>query len=263
MSGGVGRTSRRHAFVLSTGRTGTQFLATHFAQKPNTVAVHEPRPSWRLRLLSGARLEGMATDEELAGHLRALRQSVLNDASSDIYVESNPFLYGFAAAIPEVFGNAVVVHIVRDPRHYVRSAIDHGNAHGIKHAFNHHVPFWTARADRSDETANVTPLERLAIYWRDINTLISSTADPQHYLVVRFEDLFGSLGPINEIEQALGAKLTTEMAALGTRMNQSPTRKQDWEDWELEEVRTLDRICGPMMSDFGYGTEAAWTDMVS
>ena len=45
----------RMIFVLSTGRTGTKFLAEYFNNNyPDITALHEPKPSYLLRLMSNA-----------------------------------------------------------------------------------------------------------------------------------------------------------------------------------------------------------------
>jgi hypothetical protein len=44
-----------HAFIVSTGRTGTQFLAHYFEQNfAHVTARHEPKPSYLLCMASNA-----------------------------------------------------------------------------------------------------------------------------------------------------------------------------------------------------------------
>ena len=60
-------------FILSTGRTGTQFLAKRLNDEPQVYAVHEPKPSRRLRLWTVAFFEGHINNTEMRDVLSRLR----------------------------------------------------------------------------------------------------------------------------------------------------------------------------------------------
>lgn len=83
-----------------------------------------------------ARIEGEATKEHLIGVISSRRRQLLASVSTPIYLESNPYLFGAADCLHEIFENPVIINIVRDPRDYVKSSLNHGNARGLKHLLN-------------------------------------------------------------------------------------------------------------------------------
>ena len=124
---------KKFIFIVSSGRTGTKAIAQHLSRcYPNVWAAHEPSPSWRLRMATTRALCGKASREELRSMLVRLRGDLVGRAAQRIYVESNPYLSGFVEVLGEVFEDARVVHVVRDPRTYVRSGVNFGAFSGLK-----------------------------------------------------------------------------------------------------------------------------------
>ena len=116
----------RTVLIVSSGRTGTQFLAHYFdANYPNVVARHEPPPRYLLRVAANAHAAGALSSAAVARLLEAKRRRI-DRLSADLYVESNPFLWGAVDVFEEVFEGATIVHVVRDPREQVRSSLNHG-----------------------------------------------------------------------------------------------------------------------------------------
>ncbi len=37
----------------------------------------------------------------------------------------------------------------------------------------------------------------------------------------------------------------------------------DWQEWDKAQARRLHEICGPLMAEFGYGTEPEWQEMIA
>ncbi|MCI3949443.1 MAG: hypothetical protein K0R11_1377, partial [Acidimicrobiales bacterium] len=111
-------------FVVSTGRTGTQFLADLFGRL-GARASHEPGPRW-LRLVSNAHVAGRLSSERAARLVGRVRRAEVEQAGAAPWVESSCLVYGLVDPLLASFPEAAVVQVVRDPRTYVRSAMGWG-----------------------------------------------------------------------------------------------------------------------------------------
>ena len=127
----------------ASGRTGTQFLAHYFdANYDRVVARHEPPPARLLRMASHAHMSGYLSDRQLRALLAYKRRRHDAGAGADWYLESNPFLVGFADVLGDAWKNPTIIHVVRDPREHARSALNHGTGRGLKALANRLLPFW-------------------------------------------------------------------------------------------------------------------------
>jgi hypothetical protein len=113
-------------FVLSTGRTGTETLDALFGLAKNVFTHHEPTPTlYRL-----SRLAYEYEKEQLANEI--LREAFLT-ARADLlkysldcgrgYVETSPQVTFLAPLILSAIPQSRFIHLVRDPRHVVRSGM--------------------------------------------------------------------------------------------------------------------------------------------
>jgi hypothetical protein len=258
------------ALILSSGRTGTQFLAHFFdANFEGVVARHEPPPSRWLRFASHAYMRGNLSRERLRSLLAYKRRHY--DASIDaaLYIESNPFLVGFADVIGEVWDAPTIIHVVRDPREHARSSLNHGTGSGLKGLANRFVPFWYPDVRR------ILPLdhrpswlERAAGIWTIGNRLLIAAAPgyPDYHRFA-YESIFDAEhSGLREICHLLGLDFPGADAAIEPeqRINRSRTQKlPPWREWSPAQCRALDQICSPLMGEFGYGNEPEWRAMVA
>jgi len=255
-------TKTKVVFIVSTGRTGTKFFETFFNDPPEVVARHEPKPSRILRMWSNARLESQASARKLAAVLLAKRKNLVDPAQPPkIYIESNPFVVGFTEVFGEVFDRPAVIHVVRDPRDYIKSALNHGNTRGLKKLLNDYVPFWYPDI-KSIQKLPEDPglMERTAHYWTIINRHITDTCQGKPgYHLFKFEDLFsGDDKTIARLTKVIGIDKAIRPSDLRPK-NQSKDRVvRSWQDWSPEECRLIDDICQPYMGRYGYGTEPEW-----
>ena len=107
----------------------------------NVCALHEPRPSRSLRIASNRFLCGKLSRQQMARRLAHARQALLGAMTEPIYIESNNSLYGFIDVLDEVFDQPYVLHVVRDPRTYIRSWINFGVYHGLKGLAGRFFPY--------------------------------------------------------------------------------------------------------------------------
>jgi len=108
----------RAVFVVSTGRTGTQFLARTIAGW-GARSHHEPGPWW-LRHLSNAHASGAVSTERAVALLHRVRDEAL--AVDEPWFEASCLDHGLVGPLLQAFPDAKVVQVVRHPAGYVRSA---------------------------------------------------------------------------------------------------------------------------------------------
>lgn len=271
----------RSVFLLSTGRTGTVYIADLLNQVDGVLALHEPKPSRVLNAWTTAYMEGRISVRYMAAALSAKRRKLFAKlpASLRIYVESNNFVAGFAPALPDVVDDPVVIHIVRDPRDFVTSLTNRGDDAGIRGFFNRYVPYW-AYLPPGVRKRSLTRYTRPAYRWVAINQLLSDYGrSHKNYYCFKFEELFDKANQtkLHELLQAVG--LTTQQIskldfAPKSRTNQpritlldrpldsanrSKHRAMDnWQQWPLADKKAVATICNPMMRRYGYGGETDW-----
>lgn len=266
-------------FVLSTGRTGTVYLADLMAQLDGVVSVHEPKPSRVLNAWTTAFLEGHVADDYMATALYTKRQKAMGRLQAQLYVESNNFIAGFAEALEQVFENPTIIHIVRDPRDFATSLTNRGDNVGIRRFFNEHVPYW-AYVPKGLRKRDLTPLTRPLYRWQAINSYLSAYGEGRpNYHYFKFEDIFDKKQP-GELRRLLSAMGATKQQidqldfAAQPRAHQprfslldrpassaNASKYSDmapWREWNSSEAKTCQDICGQLMERYGYGDEPAW-----
>lgn len=263
-------TTRESFFILSTGRTATTFLAELFDSQPEIQGLHEPKPSRILRMWGMANLEGKVSKRYMHAALFQKRRKLFSPRDSRTYIESNPFLIGFTDVIDSVFKDPFVIHVVRDPRDFVKSSMNHGNDRGIKLFLNNHLPYWYPRVEQLLGRNDTLPMRfKAAAYWTIANKALLDygKAHPERYLLVRYEDVFH--GTQVGMEQLIGAvginvKELTKKAIGKSGVNASRySSVQSWDTWSNEDCKLLDELCGPLMRHFGYGAEQEWQKRIT
>lgn len=247
-------------FVLSTGRTGTTFLASALKQL-GADAHHEPGPRW-LRNLSNARAAGAISHEtgsRLLGHARGE-----NLSDERVYVEASCLIYGLAEELLESFSDAMLVHLVRDPRGYIKSAMDWG-VHRPGGRILNAIPYRRLAPPQYDPTSlalraqwfATSRFERIAWGWSAMNAATRrGCASSDRCMTVRFEELVDDQHTgLQRIARAAGLNVSTnDIERLRLKpVNPAPRRRfPQWTDWSDTQLRILLERCGGEASKYGY-----------
>ena len=235
--------SGRAVFVVSTGRTGTQFLARTF-EGWGARSHHEPGPWW-LRHLSNAHASGAIGEERAVRLLHRVRDEAL--AVDEPWFEASCLDHGLVGPLLAAFPEAHVVQVVRHPVGYVRSAQDWGAYRFGGRPLNL-LPY------RRLAPPQFHPLDvrerlqwvgedqfgRLSWAWAAMNRAMRTQgeADPR-FRTVRFEDLTSAeQGPaeLGRIAADLGLDVPPAAleGAVEARINASQPRAGLWtpQQWE-------------------------------
>ena len=194
-------------FILSTGRTGTQFFENYINHTANNaICKHEPKPSRRFKFLSNLYLNNKVSDNTIINIYNFSRKKLFKEIDDKIYIESSNFLFGCIPALNKYFPNIKIIHIVRHPVTYIESHLNHGFWKGHKKFFAKYIPYWLE--DINAEYIN-DPIFILGARWKYVNELIESYKKTNKYLMIRFEDFFSrnpeiSSEELNKIREFIG-----------------------------------------------------------
>jgi hypothetical protein len=250
--------------VVSTGRTGTQALAHHLdASYPDVTALHEPRPSRHLRLLSNQAVAGKLPRHAAVRALVRSRQRLFARTHTPVYVESNWYVYGLLEAVREIAPRVKVLHVVRDPRTYIPSGINFGQFRGLRAIATRFLPYWYLKPEHAKDPpalrwSQMTDPQRLAWHWTVCNGEIDRVAPlfGDNYLFMKYEEIFSKdAAGLGRLLAWMGLE---ENASIREKMrekkvNASTARRcPKWEQWEPAERKAVLDMCGERMQQYGY-----------
>ena len=245
-------------FILSTGRTGTQFFEDYFNQTSHrAVCKHEPWPSRRFKFLSNLYLNQKVSPGLVGRIYKNSRKKLFRNLGGLTYIESSNFIFGCVPSLSEIYGEVRIIHLVRHPVSYVSSHLGKGFWRGYKRFFAKHVPYWLEKLDVEDRS---DPIQLLAARWNYVNRQIGSYAVTNPYLRISFEELFsGDAGlasaRLNQIREFCG--LSHLDRAENELWLQNPKNVAMLKDaLQPGEVAVIVASCSDLMKEYRY-TEGA------
>lgn len=263
------------AVIVSTGRTGTEFLARLFDETLRGVcALHEPTPDMHDAAISFVR--GDVSLEKCLRTYLTSRTSVRGKVaarSCDTYVESNNNLVPMIPVLRRAFPTLKIVHVVRDGREVVRSLLSKpilSKAGGMDAVFmtdkdvRHRLsPADVHDAEYKGRWAQMDRFDRSCWYWMKVDAIVcAQVAGDDRAITVRFEDLFDASREypgVWEILRFLGLEERLKFSRgqllerMGTKANQTAKFVMPaWESWTEDQRRRFQAIAGEHMARHGY-----------
>lgn len=260
--------------IVSTGRTGTEFLAHTFNEYfPKVIGKHEPLPS-DLFEVGVRRMRGEFTFQETLEYIRSNRIQILQecvDSKVPYYVESNLHLSILLDVCKELFPHYRILHVVRDPRTCVPSYLNKSPDGSGKMFFmgaNDHRDRLTAKDipedSFKDEWDAFDRMEKVAWHWRYYNEAAyhAGREDP-NYRILHFEELFHPERGVEVFEDALFYCGWSKLLDDGIRerlkeawkqpKNKNPEKRfPSFEEWSEEDKASFYRVIGDSLERFGY-----------
>lgn len=181
-------------FVLSTGRCGTLTLTNLMKLCPTIQAYHEPHPNFVTTSYFYFNKIGPDLHKdfwyELIKHARGslmLRTYWLDR----VYFESNNRLALFADLLIEMFPQSKLIHVVRNPFDFIRSAIKKG------YYKNNSWDFARIKPQINDELykvwSEIKRIEKCAWLWKETNKHIINVLEnvsERNKIFIKAEDIF-------------------------------------------------------------------------
>ena len=255
-------------FVLSTGRTGTKFVAHLLDRVAGVEAWHEPFP-----VLMG--FPRFARDHQdnlglLQRMFDAARQERILAACvrEQTYVEANQTLTFFAAAIQGLYPRARFVHLVRHPASFATSAMRRG--------YFDSDTIWRAGrpAPASGHGSDGASLDKCLWLWREVNAYLSAfgaVAGPESYRLYRAEDLWRDPAAVEALIDFVGGSCLPEAVirqlqaqpvnalvpdrVLPDNVSRDPSFP-DYANWPENDRQRLRDGCGELARQYGYDLTA-------
>jgi hypothetical protein len=251
-------------FILSTGRTGTTWLASVFAHA-GARAVHEPAPRW-LRMVGNAHAAGALSRARATEIVSRVRSDAVTPRAPETrpYVEANSLVSGLAGPLLDAFGDARVVQVVRDPVGYVSSALAWGQYRLAGRVLNV-VPYRRLAAPQFRPWSPAERLrwvgraqfDRLCWTWMAQNRAMRTQGEGNpRFSTVRFEDLVDRDGGRATVRQlfdlaGLAGNVDAAIAAADAMRNESAPRAAKV---TLDRVQRelLGAVCRDEAARYGY-----------
>lgn len=241
-------------FILSTGRTGTQFFEDYInATSDLSFCRHEPAPSRRFKFLSNLYLNGKVGSNFIVSAYLRSRKRLFNRHQGQTYIESSNFMFGCIPSLNTHYEDIRIIHIVRHPVSYVKSHLNHGFWKGHKKFFAKFVPYWLETLELSRPA---DPVEVLSSRWNYVNRQIQTYSKSNAYLLVKFEELFSgdverSSAELNKIRTFCGLEaLDSQENARWLQKPKNPSKRQ--QSLSEEQVDLILKNTGSLRKEYGY-----------
>lgn len=187
-------TTRPCVFFLSTGRVGTKTIAALASLSEHVIAFHEPAP--KLYGLSNICYQTFDENRNLELFKEAFltaRKDLFNYTLSfnKGYVETSPQVTFLAPIIRSVMPEAKFVHVIRDPRSFIRS--------GMRRRWYVDHPMDNTRikpplsSELCDQWQHWSPFRKIIWLWQESNLWIDkfmSTLRRDQGLFLQAEEIF-------------------------------------------------------------------------
>lgn len=243
--------SKKIFFIVSTGRTGTKWLASVLNYSDKALVEHEPIPteSW-------AHKEAVRDLNAAARYIKEFRRKEIylrvagRRSSIETYGEVNGTLRRHIEPILEYIPGVVLLHLVRDGRDVVRSIVSrrtYSGNHPVYHDFQ--PPIVDEYSERWNE---LSEFEKVCWLWQWENRYMRQHIDQ----CARFEDILSSYTLFRkQILEPLGLEAEETIWQAAVQRPKNITREYTigpWEDWTPEQREQFICICGEEMQEYGY-----------
>lgn len=252
-------TANTRVFVLSTGRSGSTFVAQVLSADGSDNPISHQQPGSRVLNILGNLVQARRIPLDRGFDLAT--RFGFDDSSTADPLRSMIIAAGLRT---RRFERARVVHVVRDPRAFVTSFMNWKDASTRRRILHHVVPAWQPNPWLIGEAsfmewARMSKFEHFCWVWNYKNRLFESLSDACEYRRFRLEDL--NLGRENALLR-LGHFLGVNIPMAATRdaqLNASQGRFPAWRGWSGRQAAVLQRHCGELMEEYGYAGDSDWS----
>lgn len=223
-------------FCLNSGSCGSTYLVELLKSNGARNCYHEKNPS--LDAIGVKYFEGKISSNRI--------KSVLLYTRRNIFLESNNRLFSMSNCIREAFPEASFIHLHRDPRDAIRSAMSRPSS----------LTFGSGRYRFNSillcGSENLSDLERYCYYWKNYNQRILDDLGNDDFLSLRFDDLIS--GKVQKLERFIHTPLNikTISPVNANKPLRNNVRYPEFKLWPDRDKETLISICGDVMTRLGY-----------
>lgn len=267
--------NQKRILITSTGRTATKFLANYFSEDVEKIcSFHISDYSTLFNVLGNFHLNFGIKPTLLLRLWNYLKKEDFIKCEKEIFLDSNNLLYAIPLLLEKENIYSGIVHIIRDPRDYVRSHYNWAKNRKKSWVADRLIPFWQPNGWMLDNISLVSWLkmnrfQRFCWIWTFKNKFISKINNNENtnYILIRFEDLFSCENNARHFDllNKFVGKNSIDSVSTTTNNRTNATKIKTfshWRSWSPKKCAQLDALCGEMMSKHGYGLEDDWKTMV-
>lgn len=237
-------------WLLTTGRSGTEWLTHVLNDLEPFRAVHEP---WPTLFMAAREIEDRQMPPQAATHVVKAARFLMVEQSYRRglrFVDTSPRMTSLAPAIRDTFSSATFIHLSREPRAFVRSA----NARQW-YKLHHPQEWWFPHKYPEQMTE---PWQRLVWYWDQTHRHaleLERVWGPDVVHRVKAEDLWANIESLNALLSFLGQSdlfIHASQPALEQQMRTPRNVGHAHADWTDEMETFLQDYAGKTMRELGY-----------
>ena len=292
-------TDKDLVFIASGGRTGTTFLGRNLGRVISDCwSEHEPDIlhgarfiTWKqladfglwhmvigrllgqsgVRVLGHRLIVGDIDDATVRQRIRESRRRYHDRIRERLVVESHAQWWYLAEVLPEIWPGAKLIGVIRDPRSWIRSWLNHGGRYDSRDRVKlfppgRLTPDQLGQDRLAEDWNNWGAFEKLAWEWSILYGRLSDAVEVNSSARMwRFEDLFSDDPSAMTELVSFAAEHGARNYAIGDlrdftkhKANASRGSARDWQDWTPAQAKVVRRLCGPTMERWGYGNEPEW-----
>jgi tetratricopeptide (TPR) repeat protein/glycosyltransferase involved in cell wall biosynthesis len=252
-------------FVLSTGRCGVYTLSQILSMSKKVRIQHGPNP-----IIGEESLLAWWGDENKSNIFKQKLFPLISSAMGNglIYGEATPTLTPFADVIARELPNAKFLVLVRNPYHFVQSAVKQNYYQGHPEDFLRLQP--SKNSEFFSTWKSLSQIEKICWLWTETYRWILevlSQVDKERFLIVRFEEIQSRSLKIKEIFEFLAIdeyyeKQVEKILALHLN-SQSYGRFPISDIWSHEIRNIINTTCGALAKRLGYESGNTLTSCVN
>lgn len=236
-------------FILSIGRSGTNFLSNLLNLVPKAYVEHEP-----VRNDFKSYQKAFYSEKRAYLYLKYFRKKEIylraRDKNVSIYGEVNSALRRHSKSLKELIPNAKIIHLVRDGRDVVRSGLSRKTMTKEDNITRNIRPL---KCDPwFHDWENMTRFEKICWYWDIENRYLKKNVEK----VIKFEELISNFDYFEEeLLKNLNLKLSKEIwetEIMIPKNISSEYKIPHWTKWDQKKRETFVQICGETMKKLGY-----------
>jgi hypothetical protein len=243
--------TERIFFIVSTGRTGTKWLAELLNRHTEALVEHEPVPIEQLA--HKAAIHNAVIAEKYVKKFR-LKEIYLRVGKKHpdltMYGEVNGALRRHIVPIAKHIPKVKIIHLVRDGKDVVRSVVSRGSFSGRHPVYHDFRP--PKIDDYSERWERLSEFEKTCWIWQWENEYMRQHIDN----CARFEDITSSYDFFKkQILEPLYLDLQENVWKIQAQRRQNVSSRYalgKWDEWTSEQKNQFAHICKKEMEHYGY-----------
>jgi len=241
--------SKQFFFIVSTGRTGTKWLA-RILNSEKAHVLHEPVPFEGLAHIAACKNKRNAYDYVKNFRIKEIYLRNKNINEIDIFGEVNGNLRRHIAPLSKLLPNITIIHLIRNGKNVIRSVMNRNTFTDKKSIYFKFIPPEARR--KKLNWKHIDNFEKMCWIWRWENEYMDAGTDNH----VKFEDITSSYQIFKkQLTEKIGVDISENVWKEQINLPINKNEKcnfPSYEYWTKSEKNKFQKICGKMMDKYGY-----------